>query len=173
MRQDNRWWLILVPTLLISLSGCDANRSFSESSLIDNSRLMEMWGTYTHCYRSEDLDAMRADAQHLSRSVHSNDEVSSDDPRSPESDYPIDVEPTRRLSVDPAAMAAACALHTGQAAQATGRHDVAREMFQTVMTSFPQARYRYYVTQARLGLKRLDAASHTTPSTHTMSGGPT
>ena len=55
-------------------------------------------------------------------------------------------------------MAAACALHTGQAAQEMRRLNVAQEMFQMVIINFPQSRYQYYVAQARLGLEQLDAA---------------
>ena len=65
--------------------------------------------------------------------------------------------PNVRLSADPSAMAAACALRAGQIAQERGRRSFAREMFQMIVTNFPQPRYRYYVVQAREGLERLDA----------------
>lgn len=103
---------------------------------------------------------MRADAQRLSRAANTID--SATDPIPPESNEPVHLWPTVRLSVDPAAMAASCTLHAGQAAQGMGRLYVAREMFHMVVTNFPQPRYRYYVAQARRGLESLDAASHTT-----------
>jgi len=101
---------------------------------------------------------MRIDAQRLSRALDTID--SAEGPIPAESNEPVPLGPSVRLSADPAAMAAACALHAGQAAQEMGRPHVAREMFHMVITNFPQPRYRYYVAQARLGLEHLDAASH-------------
>ncbi|HEX5550142.1 MAG TPA: hypothetical protein VFX36_04885 [Nitrospira sp.] len=66
--------------------------------------------------------------------------------------------PSVRLSADPSAMAAACALRAGQVAQERGRQSFAREMFQMIVTNFPQPRYRYYVDQAREGLGCADCA---------------
>ena len=157
MRQGNRWWLVLVLILLMPLSGCDTSRQSSRSSLSENDRFMDLWSTYTHCFRSEDLDAMRADAQRLSRTVHTID--SGEDPIPPESSESVPLEPIVRLSADPAAMAAACALHTGQAAQEMRRLNVAQEMFHMVIINFPQSHYQYYAAQARMGLEQLDAAS--------------
>lgn len=157
MRQENCRRLILVLTLLMPISGCGTSRQSSRSSLSDDGRFMDLWSAYTRCYRSEELDAMRADAQRLSRAADTIDSAA--DPIPPESNEPVRMGPTVRLAVDPAAMAAACALHAGQAAQGMGRLYVAREMFHMVVTNFPQPRYRYYVAQARRALDRLDAAS--------------
>jgi hypothetical protein len=156
MRQRNRRWFILVLILPMAISGCDTSRQSSKSSPSDNSRFMDMWGIYTHCSESEDLDAMRVDAQRLSLAVEVMDPAA--DPIPPESEEPVPMGPPSRLSVDPAAMAAACALRAGQVAQEMGRLYFAREMFQMIVTNFPQPRYRYYVAQAREGLERLDAA---------------
>ena len=166
MRREKRWWLTLVMTLLMPLGGCDTNSQSSRSSLFDNGRFMDLWSTYTHCFRSEDLDAMRADAQRLSRAV--NTIYSVEDPILPDNNEPAPLGPTSRLSADPAAMAAACALRAGQAAREMGRLNVAREMFRRVVTNFPQPRYQYYVAQARLGLEQLDAAGHASLSSLTM-----
>ena len=158
MRREKRWWLTLVLTLLIPLSGCDTSSQSSRSILFDNDNghFMDLWSTYTHCHRSEDLDAMRADAQLLSRAVNAID--SAEGPILPEKNEPVPLGPTFRLSADPAALAAACALHTGQAAQEMRRLNVAQEMFQMVIINFPQLRYQYYVAQARRGLEQLNAA---------------
>jgi hypothetical protein len=156
MPKDNRWWLILVVILLMPLSGCESSRQSSLSSLSDNSRFMNLWNTYTHCSQDENPDVMRADAQRLSRVA---DTIHSDAASIlPESHDPFRAGPTVRLSIDPAAMAAACALHAGQVAQRMGRLYVAREMFRMVVLHFPQPRYQYYAAQARLGLERLDIA---------------
>src|ERR671918_2060051 len=50
-----------------------------------------------------------------------------------------------RLAADPKAMAVACTLHTGQTALTLGRSDLAAEMFISVIRSYPQAQYAYYV----------------------------
>jgi len=100
---------------------------------------------------------MRADAQRLSRAVNTIDPA--EGPILPESNEPVSPGPTFRLSADPAAMAAACALRAGQAAQEMKHPNVAREMFHMVIINFPQPRYQYYTAQARLGLEQLDAAS--------------
>ena len=166
MRREKRLWLTLVLTLLMPLSGCDTGKQSSRSSLSDNARFMDLWSTYSHCSRSEDLDAMRADAQRLSLAVNTTDSAEYPIPR--ESNEPVLLGPTSRLSADPAAMAASCALRAGQAAREMGRLNVAREMFHKVVINFPQPRYRYYVAQARLGLEQLDAASHASLSSLTM-----
>jgi hypothetical protein len=156
MLQRNRWWLILVLILPMAISGCDTSRQPSKPSLTDNGRFMDMWGIYTHCSQSEDLDAMRVDAQRLRLAVDVMDPAA--DPIPPESEERAFMGPTVRLSADPAPMAAACALRAGQVAQEMGRLYYAREMFQMIVTNFPQPRYRYYAAQAREGLERLDAA---------------
>ena len=166
MRREKRWWLMVVLALLMPIGGCDTSRQSSRSSLYDNGRFMDLWSTYTHCYRSEDLDAMRADAERLSRTVHTID--SAEGPILPEQNEPVPLGPTFRLSADPTAMAAACAIHTGQAAQEMGRLNVAQEMFHMVIINFPQSRYQYYAAQARRGLEQLDAASHAPLSGLTM-----
>jgi hypothetical protein len=155
MRLRHRWWFILVLVLPLAISGCDRNRPSSTPLLTDNGRFMDTWGIYTHCSRSGDLDAMRVDAQRLKLAGNMTD--SAGNPISPESEEPASSGPNVRLSADPSAMAAACALRAGQVAQERGRRSFAREMFQMIVKNFPQPRYRYYVTQAREGLERLEA----------------
>jgi hypothetical protein len=156
MRQRNRWWFIPLLILPLTISGCDTSRQTSRSSPSDNGRFMDMWGVYTRCFQSEDLDAMLVDAQRLSLAAEAMGPAT--DPNQPENEEPAPRGPTGRLSVDPAEMAAACALRTGQAAEKMGRLYVAREMFQMIVTNFPQPRYRNYAAQAQQGLERLDAA---------------
>jgi len=156
MRQMNRWWLTIVLILPMAISGCGTNRQSLTPALTDNGRFMGLWAIYSRCSRSEDPDAMRVDTHRLSLAVEVMDPAA--DPIPPESEEPAPMEPSVRLSADPAAMAAACALRAGQVAQEMGRPSFAREMFQMIVTDFPQPRYRYYVAQAREGLERLDAA---------------
>ena len=159
MCPEIRWWLTFVLIILMTLSGCDTSRP-SLPSLSDSGNVMDLWRTYTHCYRSADLGEMRDDAQQLIQAANTFD--SAEDSSPPERDEPAPSGPTTRFSVDPGAMAASCTLHTGQAAQKMGHLNVAREMFQLVVLHFPQSRYQYYAAQARLGLEHVNAASHTT-----------
>jgi hypothetical protein len=157
MRQRHRWPFILL-ILPLAISGCNTIRPSSTTPLrTDNVRFMDTWGIYTHCSHSEDLDAMRVDAQRLSLAVDVMDSAANPIPSEREELAPI--EPSVRLAADPAAMAAACALRAGQLAQERGLRSFAREMFEMIVTNFPQPRYRYYVAQAREGLERLDAGT--------------
>ena len=159
MHREIRWWLTFVLIFLMPLSGCDTSRQ-SLRSLSDSGSVMDLWRTYTHCYRSADLNEMRDDAQQLLQATNTFGSAEASSP--PERDEPAPSGPTTRFSVDPGAMAASCTLHTGQAAQKKGYLNVAREMFQLVVLRFPQSRYQYYAAQARLGLEHLTAASHAT-----------
>ena len=155
MRQRQRWWFILVLILPLAISGCNTSRPSSTPLRTDNVRFMDTWGIYTRCSQSLDPEEMRADAQRLSLAGKMTD--SAGDPIFPQSEEEASTGPSGRLSADPSAMAAACALRAGQIAQERGRRSFAREMFQMIVTNFPQPRYRYYVIQAREGLERLDA----------------
>lgn len=152
MRREIRWWLTFVLIILMPLSGCDTSRQALQP-LSDGGSVMDLWRTYTHCYRSADLDEMRDDSQQLIQAANPFD--SAEDSSPPERDELAPSGPTTRFSVDPGAMAASCTLHTGQAAQIMGHLNVAREMFQLVVLRFPQSRYQYYAAQARLGLEHL------------------
>jgi hypothetical protein len=147
---------MFVLIILVHLSGCDTSRQ-SPQSLSDSGSVMELWNTYTHCYRSGDLDAMRDDAQRLGQAANTFNFAEYSSP--PEHDELAPSGPSTRLSVDPAAMAVSCTLHTAQTAQERGHLNVAREMFQLIVLHFPQARYQYYTDQALLGLEYLNGAS--------------
>ena len=157
MRQRYRWWFVFVLILPLASSGCGTGRQSSTPLLNDNGRFMDLWGIYTRCSHSKDLDAMRIDAQRLSLAGNMTD--SAGNPMTPENEDPATLGPSVRLSADPSAMAAACALHAGEVAEERGRLSFAREMFQMILTNFPQPRYSYYAGQAREGLERLDAGT--------------
>ena len=156
LRQEICWWLTFALILVMPLNGCDTSRQGSQS-LSDNSGLMDLLSMYTHCHGSADIDAIREDAQQLTLAASMFDSTA--ELSSSEIDKPLPSRPISRLSVDPAAMAVACTLHAGQAAQAMGRLDIAREMFHMVVIHYPQPRYQYYTDQARLGLEHINAAS--------------
>jgi hypothetical protein len=59
-----------------------------------------------------------------------------------------------RLSVDPRALAAACAVHTGNLALSQGERELAAELYSLVIDRYPDPDYAYYVAQAWAGLLR-------------------
>ena len=143
----HRYFCSVIVVLLLSLVlfGCAESRSSSTPLSTDNARFMDLLTLYTHCTETDDHESMRVDAQLLSRAVDVLDLGA--DPR---------VDPVSRLSADPAAMAAACALRAGQAAQGEGDLSSAQEMFQMIVSHFPQSRYAYYREQAIERLERLN-----------------
>lgn len=166
MSWANRWWLIRGLILLMALNGCDTGGQSVRPWLPENGRFIDMWNTYTHCYRSEDLDAVHLDARQLNHAAGAISAAA--DPILSPFDDPAHKELPVRASVDPAAMAAACTLRAGQIAQGTGHPHLAQEMFLIVITNFPQPPYRYYVAQAQRGLELLDVPSHSTFSSPPM-----
>jgi hypothetical protein len=118
------------------LGGCQGLQA-PRTATLDNTAFMAAWDAYRHCQAGTDVDAMRADARQLAR-------IST---------------PAARLSADPKAMAAACALSTGQAALRAERMDLATEMFQSVLRNQSQADYAFYADQARTGLTQVEHAA--------------
>jgi hypothetical protein len=146
MPHSHCWCAICALLIPVAISGCGGSRSSSKPLSTDNARFMDMLTLYTHCVETDNHESMRADAQLLNRAVDVLDSAA--DPR-----MGSDV----RVSADPAAMAAACALRAGQMAEGEGDLSSAREMFQMIVTHFPQQRYAYYRDQARERLEQLNA----------------
>jgi hypothetical protein len=146
------------------LSGCQSVQPVKTTAPLDNAGFMTAWDAYRHCQAGTDVDTMRTDMQQLSR-VASAQESAHNLPFSlPDFVKRVMAKPTSRLAADPNAMAAACALSTGQAALRVERMDVATEMFRTVLQNHPQPEYAYYVDQARVGMEEVargvQAAAH-------------
>jgi hypothetical protein len=162
MRHNHCCWVIFILLLPMAIGGCAESRSSSKPLSTDNVRFMDMLTLYNHCTETDDREAMRVDAQVLSRAVDVLDSAA--DPR---------IGPDVRVSADPAAMAAACALRAGQVAQGEGDLSSAREMFQMIVIQFPQPRYAYYRNQARERLEQLNAPrSGLVPPSAGCLGGP-
>ena len=75
---------------------------------------------------------MREDMQHLSQALHRMSVTTSRHSFLPQNVRLIEERPSR-LSVDPGAMAVACALHAGVAAGTEGRTHLAAELFGFVL----------------------------------------
>ncbi|MGH7208735.1 MAG: hypothetical protein ACREIL_05050 [Nitrospiraceae bacterium] len=126
----------------------------------------DIWVIYTHCRAGSDPETMRQDAHRLSQAST----VDLSPPALlPESLRRLVSRPPLRLSVDPRAMAASCALHTGQTALAAGQSGLASDMFRLIIRRYPEAEYAYYVDQAREGLGQAVSNSRPFPLLHLVS----
>jgi hypothetical protein len=97
---------------------------------------MDMWKTYEHCRLSSDTGEIRADVEKL-RYIAQAVELR----RQGSSPWLAPIRPflsplPSRLSVNPDAMARACALHGSAIARETGQPDVERELM-LVAASLP------------------------------------
>jgi len=156
--------VVIALGFVMLLSGCQSVQPINTVAPLDNAGFMTVWNAYRHCQAGTNVDVMRGEVQQLSR-VASAQESAHNLPFSlPDFVKRVVAKPTSRLAADPNAMAAACALSTGQAALRVARMDVATEMFRTVLQNHPQPEYAYYVDQARVGMEEVargvQAAAH-------------
>ncbi len=146
---------LLLLSLILVATGCQTAHFFEKEVVVDNATFMSLWRVYRHCQSSQDLDAMLADLHHLAQTVQRTPSVKDLAPV-PKPIERFVSDPVNRLAVDLNAMTAACMLYTGQVALNTGRTDLAAELFQTLITNYAQPEYRYYVTQARVGMEQVE-----------------
>ncbi len=158
---------------LVFLSGCQSTQTLPQQGALTNAEFMNLWGIYRDCRSATNLDAMKADVLHLHRGAQQEGTKVEPLLPLPKPVTRLMAKPPVRLSVDPRAMAADCALSTGHVALGSGHDEVALEMFSTVLVSYSQADYPYFVEQARLGLRELtlraDAARKKTPLSQAVS----
>ena len=148
---------LVLLSLLLLLGGCQASKPIERSAGLDNTVFMNLWGTFSQCQSSTDLDAMRGIVKQLNHAANIPTSGREFVLPLPERFKRLVSTPTPRLAVDPIAMATACTLYTGQVALNAGRNDVAADMFLSVIQRHHESDYRYYVDQARLGLAQLSA----------------
>lgn len=147
--------------VLVALGGCQRLQLFTDTDGLSDESFTRLWRIYSHCRSSLDPDEMREDMQHLSRALRHMSKTKSRPPLLPESVQHWIAEPPSRLSVDPEAMALACALRAGQAAWAEGRTQLATELFGFVLSKDREPPYTYYAAQAKLGLAEVQNAGLT------------
>ena len=133
----------------LMLWGCQGLQLRDKPVSQQESVFTHLWGIYTHCRAGSDPETIRQDAHRLSQAPMGDQ---SPPALLPDSLRRLVSRPPLRLSVDPRAMAASCALHAGQTALAAGRSDLAGDMFHQIIRNYPEAEYAYYVDQARDGL---------------------
>lgn len=143
--------------MTVGLAGCPATGALmNQPASHDTAQLMDLWRIFTHCRSSTDPDEMRNDAQRLDRAAH----VITRHMRA--SFVVLDAmpsalpKPSSRLAVDPTALAVACTLYAGQAAQSLGQVLLATEMFRSLLATGSDREYAYYVRQASRGLEQME-----------------
>ena len=151
----------LLLAAVLMLAGCQSAPHAAKADPL-NSGFMSLWATYQRCEAGSDVEAMQADAVHLTRMAQQPIGGTDMDIPLPQMIRRFVSEPANRLAVDPKAMAAHCSLQTGLVALSAGRHDVADRMFRLVM-AYPEPAYSYYVNQARAGLAVITATVKSTP----------
>lgn len=138
------------------MSGCETTHSLSTSTKPEETTFSTLWRTCTLCQTREDADQMWTDALRLHRAVLTMRRQAQAAQLLPATIEQALAELPPRLAVDPQAMAAACTLLAGQAAQYAGRTRFAAAMFRLVLSNFGQPRYAYYRTQAHKGLDQIN-----------------
>jgi hypothetical protein len=123
-------------TGLLFLTGCQLGVLQGPETGMEPAEFARIWELYQDCRRSDDVAAVLAKAPHWERMAT------------------IQSRRAGRLSVDPRALAAACAVHTGHVALAQGETGLAVELFSLVIQRYPEPDYAYYVAQARDGLSQ-------------------
>lgn len=144
--------------LMVTLGGCQRLQLFTDTGALSDESFSRLWRIYSHCRSSLEPDEMREDMQHLNRALSRMSETTNRPPFLPQSVQHLIEAPPSRLSVDPGAMAMACALRAGQAAQAEGGAQLAAELFGFVLSKDRESPSVYYVVQARLGLADMQNA---------------
>ncbi len=142
--------------LVTLLGGCQGAPLVPPTVLMDNAAFMSAWDIYRHCHIGTDVDTMRTEMQQLARAASAQESASNPPIPLPDFMKRVMAKPASRLAADPKAMAAACALSTGQAALYVERMDLAAEMFRAVLKNQSQPEYAYYVDQARIGLNQVE-----------------
>ena len=143
--------------VVVLASGCQTNHS-TNPAVLDNTRFMSLWETYSDCKLSSDFNRASIGMKQLSSaSMLSQQNESYDGFVLP---LPTQLEqlvsnPANRLAVDLHAMTAACSLHTGQLALHEGHVDEARQAFSSILT-LNQSLSPYYILQAKRFLTELE-----------------
>jgi hypothetical protein len=132
-------------------SGCTTGSS-SQLTELKNSGFMSLWNTYADCKSTSDLAQATSDLMQLrSASQEVNEGFILPLPTHLER---LVANPTSRVAVDIEAMAAACALHTGELAFDQGQTDIARDLLVSVI-KLHREEGSYYVLKAKTLLAKL------------------
>lgn len=139
--------------IAILASGCTTGTS-SQLTELKNSGFMSLWSTYADCKSTSDLAQATSDLTQL-RSASQLAEVNEGFILPlPTHLERLVANPTSRVAVDVEAMAAACALYTGELALNQGKTDMARDLLVSIIRLHRQGS-SYYVLRAKTLLVKL------------------
>src|SRR6476660_6395928 len=145
----------ILMSIVVSVAGFQTGQPVQAAS-IDNGSFMSLWGTYSRCQATTDLDQMRENASTLTnaanRSLHEETFVLP----LPGKLEKLVSTPAARFAVDVKAMAAACSLRAGSAAVEAGKIALAKDLLQPILSYEPQSEYAYYALQAKTLLSELE-----------------
>jgi len=139
--------------IVVFVSGCTTGPS-SQLTELKNSGFMSLWNAYADCKSTSNLDQATSDLTQLrsaSQRLDGNEGFILPLPTHLER---LVANPTNRVAVDVEAMAAACALHTGELALNQGQADVARDLLVSVI-KLHREESSYYVLRAKTLLTKL------------------
>ena len=138
---------------VVLASGCTTSPS-SQITEQKNSGFMSLWNTYTDCKSTSNLAQATSDLTQLRSASQIAEAREGFVLPMPTHLERLVANPTSRVAVDVEAMAAACALHTGELAFNQGQTDIARDLLVSVITLHKEEG-SYYVLKAKTLLARL------------------
>jgi hypothetical protein len=139
--------------VVVFVSGCATGHS-SQLTELKNSGFMSLWNAYADCKSTSNLDQATSDLTQLrsaSQRLDGNEGFILPLPTHLER---LVANPTNRVAVDVEAMAAACAIHTGEIALTQGQADIARDLLVSVI-KLHREESSYYVLRAKTLLAKL------------------
>lgn len=142
----------LLGTVVLA-SGCTTGPS-SQLTELKNSGFMSLWNTYADCKSTSNLAQATSDVTQLRLASQIAEAREGFVLPLPTHLERLVANPTSRVAVDVEAMAAACALHTGELAFNQGKTDIARDLLVSVITLHKEEG-SYYVLRAKTLLARL------------------
>jgi hypothetical protein len=144
--------------VVVLASGCQTTNHSINPAVLDNSKFMSLWETYSDCKLSSDFNRASVGMKQLSSAAILDQQNNGNDgfvlPLPTQLERLVS-NPANRLAVDLHAMTAACSLHTGQLALHEGQVDEARQAFTSVLT-LNQSLSPYYILQAKRFLTELE-----------------
>ncbi|MET0515100.1 MAG: hypothetical protein ABW047_07220 [Nitrospiraceae bacterium] len=156
---------IVLILLSLVLAGCQVF-SKPDTHVSSTPSVMSLWDLYRDCQRSGGVEDAVLAAQRLRQSADTHVVPTADLPGG--LDRLVRKQPVR-TTVDPRAMAASCTLQAARASLDAGRHKVAEQLLRTLVRSYPETEYVFYVEQAKLWMKEIPPASDFESNLHSIS----
>jgi hypothetical protein len=125
-----------------------------------------MWDLYRHCQTSSDVDSVLIAARELRQSADIHVMPTADLPAN--LDRFVSRQPVR-TTVDPKAMAASCTLQAARTSLNAGREHEAEQLLHSVVASYPESEYTFYVEQAKLWIEELSRPGRENSALHPIS----